>query len=264
MPTVRFPALLAAVYHAVLRGAPQAPSTVFFPGTTFFRSFDQKYFVADAHRHILRRDHANNALRVPADNDHNRFTGASHNAAIQAVGGLYCSLQQQAVVNEGAFYREKDRANRAAALGLPAPMPLPRSAVLSGRAAVKIRILGSVVAAELSPHNPGALKFVNGIGSHAAVQAAMKATGKAANSIWDELNDSDDCSVARGFGLALAKFGYPALCVQTVRASERSAFERGDNVIFFGPAGKFVENLSVVEAYLFPVAGELQVYPVEF
>lgn len=264
MPTVRFLALLAAVYQAVLRNAPNAPSTIFFPGTTFFRSFDQKYFVTDSHRRILRRDHANNALKIPPDNDRNRFTGASHNAAIPAVGGLYCSLQQQAVVNEGAFYREKDRAQKASVLGLPTPKPLPRSAVLSDRAAVKIRTLGPVAAAELSPHNPSAIRFIDGIGADAAVQAAIRSSGKTGRSIWDQLNDSEDCSVARGFGLAFAKFGYPALCVQTVRASERSAFERGDNVIFFGPPGKFVENLSVVEAYLFPVVGELQVYPVEF
>jgi hypothetical protein len=264
LPTVRFPALLAAVHRAALRSASDVPSTIFFAGTTFFRTFDQKYFVADAHRRILRRDHANNALRIPRDSDKNRFTGASHNASIDPVGGLYCSLQQQALVNEAAFYREAGRAERAARAGMPLPKAIPRSAVLSDRAAIKLRNLGPVIAAELSPHNVEAVRFVNGIGNDAGVQTAMKSSGRGAKTMWEELNDADDCSVARGFGLALAKFGYQALCSQTVRESERSALERGDNVVFFGIEGRLVDNLSVVEAYLFPVVGELQVYPVEY
>ena len=264
MPVVRFPALLAAVYHAVLRNASNAPSRPIFGGETFFRAFDQKYFVVDTHRRILRRDHANNSLRIPKDSGKNRFSGASHNPSIASIGGLYCALQQQALVNEAAFYRESGRTERAALAGLPPPKPMPRSAVLSDRAAVKIRTLGPVIAADLSPHNVSALKFVNGIGGDAAVRSAMKLAGKGPKIMWEELNDPDDCSIARGFALALAKFGYKAMCAQTVRKSERSPFELGDNVIFFGREGKLVETLSVVEAYLFPVIGDLQVYPVEY
>ena len=78
------------------------------------------------------------------------------------------------------------------------------------------------------------------------------------------MNDGDDCSVARGIGLALAQHGFQALCAQTVRASQRSPLERGDNIIFFGRVGSMIPNLSVEEAYLFPLVGRPELYPVTF
>lgn len=70
--------------------------------------------------------------------------------------------------------------------------------------------------------------------------------------------------VARGIGLALDETGYEALMVETARESERSPLERGDNVILFGPVGEKIRNLSIDEAYIFPVVGEPERYPVEF
>jgi len=108
------------------------------------------------------------------------------------------------------------------------------------------------------------MRFINSLGNDEAVRSAIKSSGKAVPSIWDEMNHGDDCSVARGIGLALAKQGREALCVQTVRTSERSPLERGDNLIFFGQEGKTVRNLSIVKAYLFPDVGPPEVYPVEY
>jgi hypothetical protein len=124
--------------------------------------------------------------------------------------------------------------------------------------------MGPVLAADFSPHNPFGKRFVESLGAEGGVSAAMKAAGKGSISLWTAMNDGTDCSVARGLGLAMAKHGYEALCVQTVRTSERSDLERGDNLVFFGLHGRVIPNLSVVEAYLFPIVGALQVYPVEF
>jgi hypothetical protein len=264
MPFVRNPALLSAVYHVALRRAAEAPTTLIHADATLFRSFDQKYFTADNYRRILRRDQAMNALKIPRDSDQNRFTGNSHNPPIPPCGGLYCALQQQAIVNENAHYVEAQRAQRAAAAGTTPPKPLPRTAVLNSKAVIKIRTLGPFLAADISPHNPSGMHFVNALGKDAGVQAAMKTAGNGAMPFWDALSDGEDCSIARGLGLALAKHGYEALCAQTVRTSERSPLERGDNLIFFGQEGRTVQNLSVVEAYLFPLVGGPEVYPVEF
>jgi hypothetical protein len=265
MAKVMFPALLAAVYDATLRRAGDAPTTIIPTDSTIFRYFDQKYFVEDTHRRIFRRDHAMTTLVVRnAGSDDNRFTGLSHAPRIASWGGLYCAMQQQSLVNEAAFYVESARASAAAARGAVAPKPLPRSAVMYSKAAIKIRTMGPVIAADLSPHNPYGKQFVDSLGADGSVKLAMTNVGKGSMPLWDMVNDGTDSSAARGLGLALAKHGYEGLCVQTVRSSERSPLERGDNLIFFGENNAVIRNLSIVEAYLFPVVGPLAVYPVEF
>jgi len=265
MPVVLAPAILSAVYNATFRCADSAPTTIIGPDATLFRAFDQEYFAVDTYRHILRRDHAMNALMIRDEvSDQNRFTGPSHDRAIPSWGGLYCSLQQQALTNEVAHYIQDKRAKAATARGTAPPGPLPRTAVSNSKAAIKIRALGPVIAVDISLHNAYGASFVSMIGQDSEVKAALGAAGKGSMALWDAMNDSFDCSVARGIGLALANHGYEALCAQTVRASERSPLERGDNLIFFGHQGRIVQNLSIVEAYLFPVVGGLDVYPVEY
>jgi hypothetical protein len=265
MGKIRFPALLAAVYDAAVARAAEAPTTLIQTSTTLFHYFDQQYFMVDTQRRILRRDHAMQTLVVRnVGSDDYRFTGVSHSPLIASQGGLYCALQQQALVNEAAHYVESGRAARAAAVGASAPAPLPRSAVMYSKAAVKIETMGPVLAADFSAHNPFGKRYVDSIGADGNVKAAMTAAGKSAISLWDAMNEGDDCSVARGLGLAMAKHGYEALLVQTARASERSDLERGDNIVFFGLNGRGIRNLWIVEAYLFPVVGPLQVYPVEY
>jgi len=56
--------------------------------------------------------------------------------------------------------------------------------------------------------------------------------------MWEELSDGQDCSVARGIGLAVANNSYlSALQVAIVRPSERFNEETGDNLVFFGSNG---------------------------
>jgi hypothetical protein len=129
---------------------------------------------------------------------------------------------------------------------------------------VKIQTMAPLLAVEFSPHNPSAMEFVNSLGQDKGVQDAMKAAGKTRTSVWEAMNDGADCSVARGLGLALAKLRYKALCVQTVRTSERSRLENGDNIVYFGREGQIVPNLWVVEAYYFPLDGGVERYPVEY
>lgn len=265
MGSVRYPALLAAVYHAALARADDAPNRWIPVRTAIFHYFDQKYFAVDTHRRILRRDHAMSTLvvRASADDGH-RFTGASHSTAIPGCEGLYCALQTQALINEAAHYVEGQRASRAAMQGLPAPAPLPRSAVMFAKAAVKAENLLPILAADFSPHNPIGKRFIDGLGDDPGVRSAMAAAGKAPTPLWVAMNDGNDYSVARGVGLAMANGRYDALCVQTARTSERSEDELGDNLIFFGKNSAVVPSLTPVEAYLFPLLGPVEIYPVEF
>jgi hypothetical protein len=265
MPLALFPKLLTAVYRETLLAAESAPSTILGSGSTVFRAFDQVYFTVDTHRHILRRDQADNALIVrDAHSDQNRWTGDSGDSAIPSWGGVYCALQQQALVNEVAHYVESARTAAASASGAPAPSPLPRPATLNQKCVVKVRLLGPHLAADLSPHNPGWAAFLKRLEDAPSVKRELAATNRPAKTIRQAINDPTDCSVARGIGLALANHGYSALVVETARTSERSVLERGDNLIFFGRQGERIMNLSVEEAYLFPLVGPPVVYPVEY
>ena len=262
MPLASFPKLLAAVYTETLSAAARVPSTLLGPNTTLFRAFDQAYFTVDTHRPILRRDQADNALIVRDEiSDQNRWTGLGRAPGIPSWGGVYCALQQQALVNEVAHYVN---AGRAAAAGKTAPNPLPRPATLNQKCVIKIRVLGTFLAADLSPHNPGSIAFLDSVGGSPSVKRELAATGRSWHSMRDAVNDPNDCSAARGIGLALAKHGYEAVIVQTARTSERSLLELGDNVVFFGKQGQQIANLSVEEAYLFPLVGQPLVYPVEY
>ena len=122
-----------------------------------------------------------------------------------------------------------------------------------------------MLAADLSPHNPGAYNFIEKVFNAGAVQSALRSAGNPPRSAWDGLNDGTDCSFARGVGLAVANSGYlHALQAGTARPSERSPLERGDNLVLFGTDGKPVRNLWIEEAYVFPLQGGREVIPVQF
>jgi hypothetical protein len=79
------------------------------------------------------------------------------------------------------------------------------------------------------------------------------------------MSDGDDCSVARGIGLAVGNSDYlSALEAGTIRPSGRSSEETGDNVVFFGNDGQTIPNLYIEKAYLFPITGPPMEVPVEF
>lgn len=266
MPAVKSFAVLDAVYKATLKIGREAPTTPFEHMSTVFRAFPQSHFVVDTYRHVFRRDHADGALLIwPNSSDGNRWTGNAAPSVPAKRGGLYCSVQGQATVNEAAYYFQRQREARAAAAAQPAPAPVARTAVLTGKCVVRIRLLGRWLAADLSPrHNPGASGFIARIEKDPDVKNALRSAGYMTARIADLINHPEDCSVARGIGLALDKTGYEALIVETARESERSPLERGDNVIFFGAVGEKIRNLSIDEAYIFPFVGQPERYPVEF
>jgi hypothetical protein len=268
MPLVHSKQLMAAVHRVVLERASgfNLPTTLVPANATVFHAFDQRYFALDALRRIFRRNEAMNSIKIfPSPDDSNRFTGSSMDLpGIEPSGGLYCSLQQQAIVNEVSYYVNAAAASEAAKRGAAPPSAIPRTEVMATKPVVKIQTMAPLLAVEFSPHNPNGMRFVNSLGQDKGVQDAMKSAGKAWASVWDAMNDGVDCSVARGMGLALAKLGYKGLCVQTVRTSERSSMEKGDNIVYFGREGQIVPNLWVVEAYYFPLDGSVERYPVEF
>ncbi|MGA9981742.1 MAG: hypothetical protein WBQ08_24205 [Candidatus Sulfotelmatobacter sp.] len=238
MPTVKRYTVLAAAYAAAKKKIGEVPTVLLLPGQTLFRSFNPSspYSLLPkpkAGTHVSKLQA--NKLLIPGDGAlelENRFSGPSHDAAIPAAAGLYCVLQQQALVNEAMHYTGN-----------------PGVWALTGKCVLKMRLMGSMLVADLSPHNPRARRFVRSLGAD----------------MWDQMVDPKDCSVARGIGLAIAQ--NPALrglSVQTVRESERSSEERGDNLVLFTAPGRAIAGVYIEEAYYFGRTYAPEAFPVAF
>jgi hypothetical protein len=148
MPTVKRPDVLTAVYDAtsalISRG--DVPSTMVPHSHTIFRSVASQHLLKPGSGGHVSRQQANQAL-MPRDGSseaNNRFSGPSYNAAIPAAAGLYCVLQQQALVNEIMHYSKK-----------------PGSSAFADKCVFQIRLMSSINCVDLSPHNPGHSVFLS-------------------------------------------------------------------------------------------------------
>jgi hypothetical protein len=260
MPTVRNTAILKAVYVETSRLIKERsiPSEIVAASRTVFRYFsrDHVHLRTDG---VFPRLLANQTLVVRDSMGTNRFSGPPGVDGVPEFGGLYCSTQQQAQINELLHYACKEVVNpEMVKRGLAKPMNIPQDrqgvphtgASLNLKCIVQIRIMGAFTAADLSQHNPGARRFLEKVGSATAVQNALRAAAGPSRSLWDHMWDGEDCSVARGIGLAVASSDYlSALEASTVRPSARSIEETGDNIVFFAKDGQtqplYRESLSL-------------------
>lgn len=240
MPNVMKPAALAEVYAKVQAKieAREIPTTVIDSGQYLYRSINP----ASPHTYLPKPSpggHVSKALAnrllIPGDGAlelRNRFSGPSSCTSILPASALYFVLQQQALVNESVHY------------GIKAPQW-----TLNGRCVLRIPVMGRLLVADLSPHNPASRRFLRELGKN----------------IWERMNDSDDCSVARGIGLAIAHSGFlQGICVQTVRESDRSDEERGDNLVLFAHSGRPVTSVYIERASYYGKVAEPEQFPVEF
>jgi hypothetical protein len=197
--------------------------------------------------------HTANQALMPRDGSQdagNRFSGPSLNAGIPSAAGLYCVMQQQALVNEVMHYAKK-----------------PGHTAFADKCVLKIRLMASLNCVDLSPHNPGHGEFLNQLLNFRGVRESLgKGIAISAHiNIWNEITNGDDCSAARGIGLAVAQSNYHGLIAETVRQSERSFEEKGDNLILYGESMKQIPKLYVEEAYFFDnAAHSVEIFPVQF
>lgn len=239
MPTVKRPAALVKAYNATKKKIEERdiPTIPILQGHVLYRSINPTSPYTSLPMpapggHVSKAQA--NKLLVPADHSRdlsNRFSGPGA-AGIGGAGALYFVLQQQALVNESTHYSGKSA-----------------YWALAGRCVLKIRTMGSILVADISPHNPAGRRFLKELGPKA----------------WDEMTDPDDCSVARGIGLAIAHSGFLAgLAAQTVRESERSDDERGDNLILFAAPGQAIPQLYIEQAAYYGKRSEPEIFPVAF
>jgi hypothetical protein len=237
VPMVKRPDALVKAYNAANKKMDDLPTQPFYDGHTLLRAIDPlsrySYLPPPASGGHVSRQQANKLL-IPADPSlvvKNRFSGPGA-GTIRGAAAHYFALQQQALVNELTHYSEK-----------------VSSWAVAGRCILRVRVMGRILVADLSPHSPRAMRFFRELGPK----------------VWDEVNDPDDCSVARGIGLAIAHSGYLAgLIAQTVRDSDRSPEEKGDNLVLFAPPGQPVPQLYIDKVYYFGKRSTPDEFPVEF
>lgn len=266
MPSVQRPDVLAAIYEATrkLIEKREVPTTSIAANHTIFRSVPVRYLPKPAPGGHVSKSVANEAL-MPRDGSHdagNRFSGPSNNSNISGASGLYCVLQSQALVNEVMHYARRNDVHRTKPAGVRFA-----DAALGDKCILKIRLMSPVLCVDLSPHNPGHVEFLNKLLNMPGVQQKLASTQYASRvSLWNRMTDSDDCSIARGVGLAVAHSGvYRGLLAQTVRHSGRSSEERGDNIVLYGMSMRVIPGLYVEEAY-FPemTSHSMDSFPVQF
>ena len=151
-------------------------------------------------------------------------------AGILPMGGFYCALQQQAIVLEAAHHGNK-----------------VQPWALTGKCVLRMRVTQQISVAELSPHNPTSRRLLRELG----------------RGVEDEMKDPKDCSVARGIGLAIAQCSYlSGMTAQTVRESERSDEEKGDNLVLFAPQDVKLAYLEVDKVIFFGKTREPEIFDV--
>jgi hypothetical protein len=271
MPSVVYPSVLRAVYEEASRAIAarnQVPTELILGDPDIYRSFPIKYFKLTPDG-VFPRDEANKAALVIRDEDvdTNRFSGQSLSTEVPASGGLYCTFGQPALIAEVLHYSRVNKdgtINQTIARGSKTGFPRPGDA-LAEKCIVRIRLMSSIMALDLTTHNSGAQMFVGEIERSRAVQGAIHLAHAPSKPLWDWIFDGWDYTIARGIGLAVASSDYlSALRVGSARHADRSENETGDNLIFFGRNGSQVPNLSIREAYLIPAHGKPVCYPVEF
>lgn len=260
MPRVLHEDVLAATYTAIRKqiAARNFPTLPLARDHTVFRAVDQFRLPKPAAGGHLTKTKAEGVL-IPRDGTekYNRFSGPSYSDRIPTTSGLYCVLQPQALMNEVMFYAKKAGLEKATVPGMSFS-----DAVLRSKCVVKIMLTMRLNVGELSEHNVGLRSFVSAVENSAGYLDLLKNTYGPKAGYWECLTDSDDCSVARGTGLAVAHSKYmDGLSVQTVRSSDRSPEEKGDNLVLFGSSTRPVHGLRVVSASYFQTRGKVETFP---
>lgn len=235
MPQAKDPTLLAGVYAAAqaLLAKREIPTRPLDRFQTVFRSIPITFIKKPNPGCFISPLEERNAISPFDQNtDRNRWSGSSRVPGVPSAGGLYCVLQQQALVNEVMHYHR----------GQKGPLTAFDPASFSDKAIAQFYLKNSILAMDLSNSNPASQAFYAKLLPQLA-HNRLKI---------HQLLSSDDCSIPRAIGLAVAQCSYlQALIVPTMRFSDRSHEERGDNIVFFGPDRQPVPQL-VVEKITFP------------
>lgn len=249
MPYVTQPLMLEAVFSAVTERIKNGlmPTYLLHPRTPLFRSVPEKYAALNGES-LLELSSAQENLRIRNATDFgNRFSGSSYSTKIASRGALYFSESEASLVNEHFWYARDKRAYRDELTGYPVLHPS-----LVEKRILKASISAPMLVADLDVHAGHDVGFLNELQQSAEIQSVMKLTRYPYQSLLEAMKSSTDCSVARGIGLAVATsrelFG---LRVGTIRESDRSSDETGNNLVLYGMQDKFLTGLKIESVFCF-------------
>jgi hypothetical protein len=227
MPSARNPVVFEQAFHAasaLLAGNDFPTRQIGLHRDQLFRYVDRKFLPKPASGAFASTAQQNAAIS-PFDeyNDSNRWSGKSPVISIPGKGGLYAVIHPHALINELRHGNAKWN-------------PAWNEKKLDQFVIVELRIARAQLMLDLSPANPGAARFWK----------LFWTKSKLNEHIHQPRLKSEDCSIQRAIGLAVAHCQFlQGLIVQTIRTSDRSAGEVGENIIFFGPNAKPIPHLVV-------------------
>ncbi len=187
-------------------------------------------------------------------NDDYRWTGPRPKPVAgskPAAGGVYTSLGlNDALLGEFTFYAFKttlDQDVQRRLDGLPTMLTSGTFPVaLATKRIFEYEFPDALRIADLSLSSGAGTELLRGIGSSPTVQSALKAAGYRTGR--DAYLASDDHSLPRAMAQVVRDFlpGYLAIRVSSVRASAAVKMhdDEGDNIVFFGPDGSLITELT--------------------
>jgi hypothetical protein len=227
MPSARNPIVFEQAYRAAAELVADriVPTRqIGFQRDQLFRYVDRKYLPKPAPGTFASA--AQQAAAISPFDEHadaNRWSGKSPVPGIQSRGGLYAVIHPHALINELRHGNAKWN-------------PAWNEKKLDQFAIVEIQIQRSHLMMDLSPANPGGQRFWKLFWTKSKLDPA----------IHQPRLKSEDCSIQRAIGLAAAHAPYlQGLIVQTIRTSDRSPGEVGENIIFYGPNQRPIPHLTV-------------------
>ncbi len=243
MVTIKNPNLHRAAYSIVLDliKAGQVPTDIIHPGARMLRTTDRKFINITPQGQLALSSAAASMTIRNAYKDESRWSGISTMKGKQ-VGAIYLSEVEAANFNETLWYFYQSRSQNNF---LPKGGAGLANEMMRGKMVLDVIVTHPLCVFDLSIHE----SLVQGLLGTLQKSADIKAAIPAHTTLQEIYRDPANCDIERAIALAAADSKiFQGLRAGTVRMSERSAEESGNNVIVFGQQDDLAQGIAVVRA----------------
>jgi hypothetical protein len=241
--TIKNPNLHRAAYHIVsdIIKAGQVPTDLIHPGTRMLRTTDRKYTKITSEGQLALSSAAAAMTIRNAYQDVSRWSGISTMRGKQ-VGAIYLSEVEAANFNETLWYFYQSRSQNnflpKGGVGLATEM-------MRGKMVLDVIVTHPLCVFDLSLHENFVMDLIGILQKSSEVKTAIPGH----TTVLDIYRDPGNCDIERAIALAAADSKiFHGIRAGTVRMSERSADESGNNVIVFGEQDEIAQGLAIVRA----------------
>ncbi len=243
MVTIKNPNLHRAAYFTVLDiiKAGQVPTDIIHPGTRMLRTTDRKYIKITSEGFLALSSAAASLMIRNAYKDESRWSGSSTMRGKQ-VGAIYLSEAEAANFNETLWYFYQSRSQNNC---LPKGGVGLANEMMRGKMVLDVIVTHPLCVFDLSIHESFVMDLIGILQKSAEVKAAIPTH----TTVLDIYRDPDNCDIERAIALAAADSKiFHGIRAATVRLSERSDEESGNNVILFGQQDEIAQGIAIVRA----------------